>query len=44
MDDEIKPLLYYCQPPHPQISMLSLGCAVGSGGQKNQTLNAEEVG
>ena len=27
MDDKIKPLLYCCQPPHPQISMLSLGCA-----------------
>ena len=36
-----KPLLYCCQPPYPQISMLPLGCALGSGGQKNQTLNTE---
>ena len=43
MDDEIKTLLYCCQPPHPQISMLSLGSALGSGGQKNQTLNTEEA-
>ena len=30
-------------PRTPQISMLSLGCAVESGGQTNQTLNKEEV-
>ena len=28
-------------PSHPQISMLPSGCALGAGGQKNQTLNAE---
>jgi hypothetical protein len=43
MDDEIKPLPYCCQPPHPQSSMLSLGSALGTGGQKNQTLNTEEA-
>ena len=32
--NEIKPLLYCRQPPHPQISMLSLACALGSSGQK----------
>ena len=29
--------------PQPQISMLSLGCLLGSGGQKNQTLNLNRV-
>ena len=28
-------------PSHPQISMLPSGCALGAGGQKNQTVNAE---
>ena len=43
MDNEIKPLLYCYQPPHPQISMLSLTCALGLGRQKNQTLNTRET-
>ena len=37
------PCCIVVNPRAPKILMLSLGCALGTGGQKNQTLNAEEV-